>query len=277
MREIGRLSVWMDHFTGVSVVSSRWERGLLAAGRWLVARMASRVGAAASLRNLPHVPHVAWAPRYDGGAPTAAAMIPDESIPAGRAVPPPRTHLESTLHLLAMVKAGEPGAVELLLERCLPPLRRWARGRLPGYARSLAETQDLVQEAVVRTLHNLGTFEVRHQGALQAYLRQAVANRIRDEIRRATRHPAPIELSETYPDASPSPLQRVIGNEGVRRYDAALLRLREADREAIVARLELQQSYEEIAVALGKPTANAARVAVTRALAHLIEELGCER
>ena len=50
----------------------------------------------------------------------------------------------------------------------------------------------------------------------------------------------------------------------------------QSDREAIVARIELQQSYEEIAVALGKPTANAARAAVTRALARLIDELDRE-
>ena len=83
---------------------------------------------------------------------------------------------------LAQAKAGNQGAIELLLQRCLPPLRRWARGRLPSYARDLAETQDLVQEAALRTLHNLANFEAHHQGALQAYLRQAVANRIRDEI-----------------------------------------------------------------------------------------------
>ena len=38
-----------------------------------------------------------------------------------------------------------------------------------------------------RTLRNLKTFEYRHEGALQAYLRQAVMNRIRDEIRRNQR------------------------------------------------------------------------------------------
>jgi RNA polymerase sigma-70 factor (ECF subfamily) len=181
--------------------------------------------------------------------------------------------MESTVDLLARAKAGEQGAIELLFQRCLPAVRRWARGRLPSYARSLAETQDLVQEAVLRTLHNLAAFEARHQGALQAYLRQAVANRIRDEIRSATRHPAPGELSAAVPDASPSPLERAIGCEAIERYDAALSRLRESDREAIVARIELQQSYEEVAVALGKPTANAARSAVTRALARLIDEL----
>jgi len=60
------------------------------------------------------------------------------------------------------------------------------------------------------------------------------------------------------------------------RYEAALQKLRPKDREAIVARMELQQSYEEIAVALGKTNANAARVAVTRAIARLIEQMDNE-
>lgn len=201
-------------------------------------------------------------------------MIPNQRFVYGQKDALPNAGMESTLDLLALAKAGNPGAVELLLERCLPPLRRWARGRLPIYARGLAETQDLVQEAVLRTLNNLARFEAHHQGALQAYLRQAVANRIRDEIRRTTRHPAQVEIPEAAADRSPSPLEQAIGRQGVQRYDEALARLRDSDREAIVARFELQQSYEEIAVALGKPTANAARAAVTRALARLIEELG---
>ena len=44
-------------------------------------------------------------------------------------------------------------------------------------------------------------------------------------------------------------------------------------REAIVARIELQYGYEELALALGKPTANAARVALKRAVARLLEEM----
>jgi RNA polymerase sigma-70 factor (ECF subfamily) len=64
-----------------------------------------------------------------------------------------------------------------------------------------------------------------------------------------------------------------IGRQGLERYDAALARLRPADREAIVARVELQQSYEEVAIALDKPNANAARVAVARAVKRLIQAM----
>jgi RNA polymerase sigma factor (sigma-70 family) len=194
--------------------------------------------------------------------PSGAVTGPDWSTPLG-----------VTVELLSRYKAGDRDALEALFARCVPPLRRWARGRLPDYARGMLETVDIVQDSVMQAFRRLEQFEPRHDGALQAYLREAVNNRIRDEIRRATRHPTSESLDEGQADDSASPLERAIGRQGVERYEAALARLRPVEREAVVARIELQQSYEEVAAALGKPTANAARVAVTRALKRLVEEM----
>jgi RNA polymerase sigma factor (sigma-70 family) len=182
--------------------------------------------------------------------------------------------LTSTIELLDRYKRGDNEAVSLLVERSLPPLKRWARGRLPDWARSLAETQDLVQDAVIRAIPHLKHFEARHPGALQAYLRQAIANHIRDEIRKVnSRPPIDGDLPESKVDPGPSPLERAIGRERLDRYDAALAKLRPVEREAIVARLELQQSYEEVALALGKPSADAARMLVARAVKNLIRAM----
>src|SRR5262245_51260249 len=93
----------------------------------------------------------------------------------------PASPLESTQQLLDLVRQGDRDALERLYVRCLPPLRRWARGRLPTAARGALDTQDLVQDTVVNSLRRLDQFDSRHEGALQAYLRQAVLNRIRDE------------------------------------------------------------------------------------------------
>ena len=57
----------------------------------------------------------------------------------------------------------------------------WARGRLPSGARDLVDTEDLVQETLVRTIGNWPFRSFAGVGALQAYLRQSVANRVRDE------------------------------------------------------------------------------------------------
>lgn len=180
---------------------------------------------------------------------------------------------EATVELLTRVRSGDEAALNRLLERCLPPLRRWAHGRLPPFARDLLDTADLVQETVIGALRRLDDFEARREGALQAYLRQALANRITDVVRQHLRRPIPAQMPEQMAAPGASPLDLAIGAENHARYEVALGRLRAEDREAIVTRMELQYSYEDLAVALGKPTANAARVAVTRALRRLADEM----
>lgn len=181
---------------------------------------------------------------------------------------------ESSFDLLERIRTGDQTALEALLGRHLPPLRRWASGRLPKWARDLSDTDDLVQETVIHSVKNLQTFETRREGALQAYLRQAVMNRIRNEFRRAKRHPAPSELDERQPDAAAaSPLEEAIGREALERYETALSALRDEDREVIVARIELGYSFEAVAAALEKPSADAARVALNRALVRLAEQM----
>ena len=180
---------------------------------------------------------------------------------------------ESSVHLLARARAGDRSAVDVLMARHLPRLRRWATGRLPRWARDVADTQDLVQDTLLQTFKRIEKIEVRGDGALQAYLRQGVLNRICDEFRRAGRRPAVVALDSHAPDPAASPLEEAIGREAVDRYETALERLRAEDREAIVARIEMGFTHEEVATLLGKPSANAARMAVERALVRLAAEM----
>lgn len=202
----------------------------------------------------------------------AASTLPDADSTIAEHQPT-HTVKTSTVELLARGRAGDRDAIGRLFERCLPSLRRWARGRLPAYARGSLETNDVVQETVYHTLRRLDQFEPRREGALQAYLRQAVANRIRDEIRRARRKPPPDDLDDEQLDEGPSPLEHAIGREALTRYEVALARLRPEDREVIVARVELQYSYADMMKALGKPSPDAARVAVSRALVRLAKAM----
>jgi RNA polymerase sigma factor (sigma-70 family) len=204
-------------------------------------------------------------PPYDTERRTASAG----RRPPAMAEPP----LDRTVDLIARAKAGDTEALDQLCTRFLPSLRRWASGRLPRHARSLMDTDDLVQETVIRAVKRLDAFEPRHDGALQAYLRQAVMNRIRDEVRRAVRSPAETGLDDRLSDVAASPLDIAIGAEAVSRYDAALARLRPEEREAVIARIEMAGSYHQLATALGKPSADAARMAVSRALVRLAEEM----
>jgi RNA polymerase sigma-70 factor, ECF subfamily len=180
---------------------------------------------------------------------------------------------EPTIELVVRAREGDRLAVEALLERCLPKLKRWAHGRLPLAARGSLDTSDLVQETVLHVLRRLDHFQPRHVGAMQAYLRQSVINRIRDEVRRVSRQPAPVELSEEPPSDLTSPLEGAIKTEAYERYRDALTELSPRDREMIVARVEAQWSVQQIAEKFGMRTTDAARMAVSRALRRLADRL----
>lgn len=184
------------------------------------------------------------------------------------------SEFDSTLDVLERAKQGDSEAARVLLERTVGPLRRWARGRLPHYARAGANTEDVVQDAVVRALGRIDVFEHRSVDGLRAYLRESVRNRIRDEVRRVSRRGVGEELPEELHAGGDSPLEELILKERSERYLAALRTLRPDDRLAIIFRLEHRHSFEEIAQKLGKPSPDAARMAVSRAVKRLAEAIG---
>ena len=198
----------------------------------------------------------------DSGHPTDDTSSAEPKVPA-----------DGTFSLLERARGGDREALEILFARHIPTLRRWASGRLPRWTRDIADTQDLVQDTVLQVFKRVEAFEPRGDGALQAYLRQAVMNRIRNEFRSKGRRPSFESLDEQAPANHTSPLEAAIRQEQLDRYDAALSRLSERERDLIVARVEVGLTYEEIAEALGKLSWNAARMATARALLRLADEL----
>jgi RNA polymerase sigma factor (sigma-70 family) len=182
----------------------------------------------------------------------------------------------STVHILERAQRGDRAALHALIDRAMPPVRRWARGRLPQYARQDANTEDVVQDAVLGTIKNIKRLRRVTLGGVQAYLRQSVVNRIRDLIRGKKRRGIVIELDENLPDNRLSPLEAAIRRERHDRFLDALRRLSPTDRQVIVWRLELGYSVEEIAPRLGKSNA-AAGMTVTRAVARLATQLDLAR
>jgi RNA polymerase sigma factor (sigma-70 family) len=176
---------------------------------------------------------------------------------------------DSSVELIRRAKAGESDALERLIERYLPDLRRWAHGRLPQFARDMADTHDLVQDALKRTVLNFDRFEYRGEGALRAYLHQAVVNLVFDHVRRAGRRPQQSDLDDNVTSREPSPLEHAIANETFERFEAAIATLGADDQKAVRARLELGCSYEEVAEIARKPSADAARVSVARNVKRL--------
>ena len=197
------------------------------------------------------------------------AETPVLSQPSVAAFPDPH----STVELTIRAQAGDQAALEALCLRCLKSLTRYASGRLPPAARGMVETQDVVLEAVQRGMFRLHDFEVRHPGALVAYMRTILRNLIVDYARSAIRRPLQVALDEQHADHGKSPLERVLDEEQLQLYEAAVERLKPRDAALVTLKIDEQLGYDEIAVELGFRTANAARVATRRAVLRLAHEM----
>ena len=184
------------------------------------------------------------------------------------------THPDATTSrtLLHRARAGDAGAIGRLLARSLPGLQRWAHRRLPQWARSAADTSDLIQDAVLGTLSRLDAFQPQGRRALANYLRAAVRNRIADEHRRTARWVRGADTIESLPSNAASPLQLAMQDETERRYRAALAQLNARDQQLIVAHFELEYSHAQLACMIGR-SPNAARMALARALGRLAARL----
>jgi RNA polymerase sigma factor (sigma-70 family) len=189
--------------------------------------------------------------------------------------PPPGEHSSATnsRELLQRLRGGDVAAADRLFSRYLPQLHRWGHRRLPQWARGIVETADVVHDVVLQAFRHLESFEPQRDGALLGYLRRSLLNRIRDQFRLAARRPSALSLDVELADSEQSPLDRAVDTQNRERYLGALKRLRPADRNAIIARLELDYSYEQLALILRKRSAEAARLAVRRALLRLAREL----
>lgn len=194
------------------------------------------------------------------------------SLPSGDdsgASPP----LENTAALLEGARLGDVAARERLFARYLPILRRWAHHRLPHAARDLRDTDDLVQDTLLNALRRLDHFEHRGEGAFLAYLHRILLNNVRDGVRRAAVRPRQTTVDDNLVDRAPSALEQAIGRERVERFERALERLGPEPRQAVILRLEFGFSYRQVADALGRPSAEAARMTVARAVVALAKAM----
>jgi RNA polymerase sigma-70 factor, ECF subfamily len=180
----------------------------------------------------------------------------------------------ATMELVERARGGDDTAWEVLMRRYRGPLQRFARSRLARQSHRLADTDDVVQDVTINVFRRLHRIELRFPGALLAYLRRSVSNRVADEHRRAVRQGPTATLDDNLPDGQQSPLDVTIDRDKMRAYRAALLTLSHDDRLAIMMRLERGEGYDVIAARLGKPTPNAARVAVARAMFKLAKHMG---
>ena len=119
----------------------------------------------------------------------------------------------SSIDLLRGAQAGDQEALNTLLARYWPRLSKWASGKLPHALRTMRDTGDLVQDAIIRALRKLDLLEIRTEGALIAYLRTSLQHAIIDELRRRGRRPAAVGIPEDAEAEAASPIDAAIGAE----------------------------------------------------------------
>lgn len=178
---------------------------------------------------------------------------------------------QPTQILVSMAADGNKDARDLLVQRLVPKLEAWARGRLPAYARRLKDTQDVVAEVLTRSVTKLEGFE-EHGGGFLGYVQKGILNQVRTEVRRARTDPTVNDVPEL-PALERSALEELIDRDDLHRYERALGSLGAKDQELIRARVELNMTYQEVALHAGKPSSDAARMAVKRALGKLAQAM----
>lgn len=203
-------------------------------------------------------------------APASYTPMPDESL--SKSNDAASGHL-STADLVTRVRGGDERARDQLFGRYLVVLARFAHGRIPTGARGAQDTDDVVQEALVRALNRIEEFEPRRQGSFLAYLKTIVNNMIKDLGRKATRTPRHEEYEDDVPARDRDVLDTLVTREQYEVYMAAMERLRPEQKDAIILRIEKGCDYRELAERLGCPTPNAARMVVHRALVRLTDEM----
>lgn len=190
--------------------------------------------------------------------------------------PNPEPGLESTLTLFHRAKDGSQVALNRLYARFLPRLSRWAAGRLSPGVRQVHDTSDIVQDVLVRFLGRIEDVNPQHPGALMAYLRTSVMNRVRDLERQAGRRPIHVDAGDAtiqLPDPASSPFESIVARETADRYETALATLEDEERAAVIMRIELDFSTAEIAEELGKPSTDAARMFLHRSILKLAKQM----
>lgn len=197
----------------------------------------------------------------------------------------PESPVATTL-LIRAAQAGDATAREALFARYLPRVRQIVALRMGQRLRQLIEVDDVVQEVLLDAFQGLEKFEPRSEGSFRNWLARCVEREIVDSARTETRKKRGGGAVRRFSDCDSSLLgSSIFGADatspsaGVRldelgeRIEEALLQLPAYQRDLIVLRALCEMSYAEIAAELGISREETVRVAFSRALRQLKEQL----
>lgn len=167
-------------------------------------------------------------------------------------------------HLVAALRAGAQGAVEILHERYAPALLGFARGVLGG---SHHDAEECVQDAFVRALRALGADPDREM-ALRPWLYTITRNACVDRLRRPSRTVRLDDVAPALTDHTGDPHTALVRRESVAAVVTGLRALPERQRAALVGHELEGRPHAELAAGSGM-TEGASKALVHRARAGL--------
>ena len=182
--------------------------------------------------------------------------------------------LRSDDQLLALFRAGNDDAFQVIHDRYRPRLLAYVRQMLPAGVRSDAE--DALQDVFIRAYGALRADE--RPVALRAWLYRVAHNRCIDTLRRPA--PIPVERSERECDDRHDPCDEAERREALGQLVSDLQRLPEAQRSCLLLRELEGLSYAELGVVLAtsQPAVKSLLVRARMGLADASEArgTGCE-
>lgn len=192
--------------------------------------------------------------------------------------------------LLEQAAAGEPDAIQSLLERYLTGLRGFIRLRAGPLIREREEVSDLVQTVCVEVMKKMDRFQHGGETEFKHWLYATALRQVRNRVKywRREKRSASRELSfdsktggpgrsgmrdllDTYTTLT-TPSRRLMSGEEVRRIEAAFDLLSDDHKRVITLARLVGLSHQEIAAKMGR-SEEAVRALLHRALAALTELL----
>lgn len=180
----------------------------------------------------------------------------------------------STKDLLDCVKGGDRDVLNHLLDRYYTRVCAVVHRCLPAAMRPRYDTGDVVQEAMVRVLKGVDSFEYRNEGSFFSWICTATERALIDLIRHATRQrrdpgqEVRLDASNVPQPAAPEkgPGERAMEHDEYERVMAGLDRLPDEQRRLILYREYGRLSWKELGEAVNTPMATARR--------HYLEAIG---
>ena len=195
-----------------------------------------------------------------------------------------RASIRRTQELVALAQGGDNSALDQLCKVYAERVQRIVRFRMGTELRGKLESMDLVQDAFLAAVKNLGNFEYRDEGDFLRWMSKIAENRIRDNLKRLhadkrdIRREVPIDhrvpatgdncprMPEPIRTTTPSVIISL--SEELDKLENAMNLLKPQYREVIVLSQIEGLSLKKIGDKLGKSD-DAVRMLVARAMASL--------